>query len=353
MAEEGGDVAAEAKSLFSKKLGPLPVAVWVGAALLIYLYMKRRSGTGAAGQQTDPAGNVGTIDPATGYVYGTAGDTSGLAGSSGGSSFGGSSGSSGSGSTVAGQYADNNAWARAAINFLVGVGVDPTAANSAVTQYITSQALTIPQQAEVNLAIQSIGAPPVPPTPGTSPPPVVTPPDPGTVYASNPVTGLSVTDKTSTTISVVWNKVANATAYTVNYSGGQGAQSMTVSGTASTAVLTGLSPGTSYSINVQATPAKSGDPSASTSATTSAASSAAPSTPAPKMPDQSPTTIQGHTYRAVAGDTWTSIAKKVGLSEAALWAYNINPAHNTSAQIATLKQRGQGAVTPGETIRVP
>lgn len=271
--EEGaGD---SAKTFLSHKIGPLPVGIWMIAAGGIFWYMKgRKTSAGGPGAQTDPAGNVGTIDPKTGYVYGSSQDQSaqgaGFGGSGGG---GGSDGSTSSGSTVAGQYADNNAWARAAINFLVGVGVDPTVANSAVTQYITSQALNTDQQGAVNLAIQSIGAPPVPPTPGTSPPPVVIPPaGGGTVYAPAP-TGLAVTDKTGNTIGVRWNASTNATDYTVFWSSqGQPEVSMQVGSNATSATIPNLSPDTLYNIRVQANPAKPGGGSAQTSATTAGAS---------------------------------------------------------------------------------
>lgn len=310
--------AKEAGNFLTHKLGPLPVGVWMAAAVGIYLLVKGRAkASGGPGAQTDPAGNVGTIDPKTGYVYGSSQDQSGLGG--GGFDSGGGGGSSGtpapSGSTVAGQYADNNAWARAAINFLVGVGVDPTSANSAITQYITSQQLNTDQQGQVNLAIQSIGAPPTPPTPGTSPPPVVTPPGGGTVYATNPPTGLAVTDKSSASISVKWNKATNANAYTVAWSTGDGPeQQLTVPGTDAQAFINGLNPDTLYNIRVQATPAKPGAGSAQTSATTAVSlSGSAGSAPPPSsdphagqhlQPPQVATLVQGKTLRQYAQSTY-------------------------------------------------
>lgn len=276
----GEDAPVEGgKNFLTHKLGPLPVGVWMLAAGGIWWYVKGRGGSGAPGAQTDPAGNVGTIDPKTGYVYGSSQDQSAQGAGFGG---GGSGGSTSSGSTTAGQYADNNAWSRAAINFLVGVGVDPTEANSAVTQFVTSQGLTTQQQADVNLAIQSIGAPPVPPTPGNAPGPVVTPPGGGQVYATNPVTGLAVSSKSSNSVGLKWNKSTNANAYTVSWTGGGGGGgSQTVSGTAARTTIGGLAPDTRYDFTVQATPAKPGAGSATTSATTAGSPAAPEPAPAP------------------------------------------------------------------------
>jgi hypothetical protein len=75
-----------------KLFGKIPVwVVAVAAVGAYYWYTKYGPGkkTGAQGQTgTDPAGNTGTIDPATGFVYGSPEDLAVLAGSSGTSSAG-------------------------------------------------------------------------------------------------------------------------------------------------------------------------------------------------------------------------------------------------------------------------
>lgn len=274
-AEEGvahttGHAAKNGAAIFTKKVGPLPAYAWMAAAIVLYLYFKKRNAATAASgaanaTQTDASGTSGNIDPATGYVYGTTADTQALAADN--SSTGQTSG--GSGSTVAGQYATNQAWAEAAINYLVGLGIDPVEANSAVTQYVSSQILTTQQQADVNLAVQGIGGPPNPPTPGNAPPPVQTPPSPGATTASNPPTGFTVTSKTDTTATLSWNSVTNATAYVIGWSASSGTgASTTVGGTTLNTTVSGLSPNTAYTFSCQATPAKAGDPSATTTATT-------------------------------------------------------------------------------------
>lgn len=182
MAEEEAATAGLA-NLMKAKIGPVPLPVVgiVGLGFWWYLQRKSVAGTGsgsaAPNQQKDPAGNIGAIDPSTGYVYGTPEDTASLAAnnSSGGSSTG------ASGSTTAGQYTTDAAWSVAAINYLVGLGIDPTTANQAIGQFLSSQTLTPTQQGDVNLAVQGLGAPPEPPTPSTgNPNPITTPGGGGT-----------------------------------------------------------------------------------------------------------------------------------------------------------------------------
>lgn len=264
---------AESKGLdfgfLKQKLGPLPLGVWAAAALAIYLYLQHRNKTGAGGQQTDPAGNVGQINPNTGYVIGSPEDKAAQAGSSAPTSDTGSSGS-----TVAGKYEDNNAWGRAAVNLLVSIGVDPTQANEAVQQYLSSQTLTTQQQADVNMAIQALGPPPSLPGPtGTAPGPVANPPGSSggggqkpppktTTYAANPPHGLVVTRRTRTSISLKWNKVAHATGYTIRYGEKRPDEQHSATTPASKTSITigNLEPNSAYYFSVTADPAKRGAP---------------------------------------------------------------------------------------------
>lgn len=175
--EGAGKAAGKAGSFLTRKIGPLPMWVWLAAGLGIYLYFQHQqaatAATAATNQQTDPAGNVGSIDPATGYVFGTPEDLAALAADNGGTST--DSGTAGQSGTSGGQtYADNNSWGIAAINYLVGLGIDATTANQAVELYLSSQPLTTAQQADVNLAIGALGPPPSLPGPTTGSPPPVT-----------------------------------------------------------------------------------------------------------------------------------------------------------------------------------
>lgn len=181
---DADSVTKGAGNFLARKVGPLPLGIWLVAAAGIYYYYSRKqagaaagTGTSTPGSQTDPAGNVGYIDPSTGYVYGSPEDTAALQQASQNSTSG--SGASTS-SSVGTTYDTNDAWGRAAVNYLVGLGVDATTANQAITLYLSSQPLTANQQADVNLAIQALGAPPSLPGPANSnPPPVTTPPGGG------------------------------------------------------------------------------------------------------------------------------------------------------------------------------
>ncbi len=283
---EGGAGGGFKKAL-SKKLGPLPVVVWVAIFLGVYYYMAQKNKTGSVGTATDPAGNVGQINPATGYVFGSAEDQGALGSIS--SGLGTSSDSGSGGSTVGGQYTDNNAWAVAAINYLVSIGVDATSANTAITSFLSSQPITQQQQAEVNLAVQRLGAPPSPPEPGGSTPPVVTPPNTSTA-AANPPTGFVSTSVSSTAVGLKWNKTVNAKSYTIFWGTTPAVKDGRTTVTTAVGTATGLKPNTQYFFRVQANPTKNpvGDPFASLVRTT------AKQAPAPAKPATKPkTTVPG------------------------------------------------------------
>jgi len=163
-------------AFLTQKVGPLPLWVWLAAGGALWWYFQNKQSTAtaaAANQQTDPAGNIGSIDPASGYVYGTPEDLAALAANNAGTG----GGTAGQNATTGAQtYADNNAWGIAAVNYLVGLGIDGTTANQAVQNYLSSQPLTTAEQGDVNLAITALGAPPSLPGPvSTSPTPVTTP----------------------------------------------------------------------------------------------------------------------------------------------------------------------------------
>ena len=350
-APEGGGGGGGIKGTLMKKVGPIPLAAWIViAAVIIYYTRKKSSSGGSGGDQTDSAGNVGTINPATGYVYGSAEDAAAAGRSSG--SLGGSTdpGSTG-GSTVGGSYADNDAWAVAAINYLVSIGVDATSANAAITQFLGSQQLTPAQQADVNLVIQRLGAPPSAPTPGGSPPPIVNPPSAST-YATNPPPGFTTTSVGTTSIGVKWNAAVNAVSYTVSWGTSANASSGNTTVTTPAATVTGLKPNTLYYVRVQANPVKAGAGFASLSKTTAKASGGTtPTKPAPKPSDKTPT---AHKVTK-DGESYSSIAKQYGYKPGgvALWKYNYTSSPHSAEAKAKLKKQGANLLLHGQTVYVP
>ena len=263
--DEGGGGGNSLTEFAMRKVGPFPVIVYVVLFIGAWYYLEKRKSAAATASTstgttvaapstigTDPAGNTGEIDPETGYVYGSSEDLAALQQQT-------------TSTSSSGQYSDNNAWADAAINYLVGLGDDPTVANSAIEAYLASQSLTTAQQALVNSAVQALGAPPQPPSP-TNTTTVVAPPGGATTYATNPPTGLTASATTATSATLKWNAATNATGYTVvaTPSGTSSATPVTVTVSTPLATVPGLTPETSYSVTVQATPADDGAPSATT-----------------------------------------------------------------------------------------
>lgn len=260
MAEGDAAVSSGGKGLdfLKQKVGPLPLGVWLIAGIAIVLYIReKQSGGGLSSlfggsnasavpnQQTDPAGNIGTIDPATGYVYGTPEDLAALAANN--------ADTTNPTAPASATYADNAAWSEAAVNYLVGLGISPTEATNAIQLYLNGQTLTTQQQADVNEAIQALGAPP------TLPDAAPTSPTGGT-SATNPPTGVTVSAKTPTSLTVKWNKSANATGYDIQAGETKGSHKYGTSTGPNTtsATIGGLAANTNYFIQVQAKPAKAG-----------------------------------------------------------------------------------------------
>ena len=241
--------------LVKTKLGPLPVGAWaliVGVVFYLVLRQQKtaKAGTGTA---TDAAGNQGAIDPATGFVYGSPEDLASMHGVIGGGSGGGTSADTGTPSSGAKTYATNADWGRAAVNYLVGLGIDPTVATQAIGQYLASQTLDPTQQGNVNLAIQAMGPPP------QLPPPTQTNPTPVGTNATNPVTGLAIDPRSTSpaTLEIKWNASANAKDYSVSYGQTPDANTWTTDSPAGQPAVTigGLRAGTTYYFKVQAQPA--------------------------------------------------------------------------------------------------
>jgi hypothetical protein len=168
----GGGEGDDLKSLAMRKVGPLPLIAWAAIFIGVWYYIERKnsassSSSTTAGSSAATAGSAAAqTDPLTGYPYGSSEDLAALAAQQEANASSGSSDSSGT--TTSQTYTTNAAWGEAAINYLVGLGIDPTEANAAIEAYLNSQSLSTSQQADVNEAIQALGAPPQPPSPTTT-----------------------------------------------------------------------------------------------------------------------------------------------------------------------------------------
>lgn len=338
------------KEALGRKLGPLPAGVWIAIAIAVFYYMSKKQKGGTGALATDSAGNVGTIDPNTGYVSGSPQDRAALGNVSSGLGTGTEPGTTG-GATVSGQYADNNAWAVAAINYLVSIGVDATSANTAVTQFLSSQVLTSQQQGEINLAIQRLGAPPSPPEPGGNVPPIVTPPSSAT-YATNPPSGFTTSTVTASSIAAKWNAATNAVSYTMSWGTTPDAADGRTTVSTLSATATGLKANTLYHVRVQANPVKDSSAGfASLTATTPKAAGPTP-TPTPKPTAKPPIAV---VVRQGSGDSYSSIGAShhyKGTGEQ-LWVYNYTSSPHSAEAKAKLKAQGKNRLYGGQTVYVP
>lgn len=260
MAEEAA--AGKGLDFLKNKVGPLPLGVWmvIGLGVFLYVQHKQAPAAGSKGGATDAAGNTGPIDPASGFVYGSPEDLASLHGVIGGGSGGGTDTSAnGSGNANGAKtYTTNADWGRAAVNYLTGLGIDPTVATQSIGQFLSSQTMTDTQQGNVNLAIQALGPPP------QLPPPTQNNPTPVGTNATNPVTGVTIDPRSSgpTTLEVKWNAAANVRQYIISYGLTPDANTWTTDAPAGQPSITigRLLPGTTYHFKVQATPAASGAP---------------------------------------------------------------------------------------------
>lgn len=161
----------------------------------------------------------------------------------------------------------NVQWSRLAFDEIVALGDDPTLVTNALTKYLSGSTLSAAEQAVVNQALQTFGAPPegLLPVATTSPStPVGT--SGGVASASlKAPSGFVITGETPTSSTVVFNPVAGAASYNV-YEGA----SVVASSAHPPIIITGLSRGTKHTFTVAAVSASGtvGPKSAPFSATT-------------------------------------------------------------------------------------
>lgn len=245
------------------KVGPVPkrVLVGVGVAVAGYLgWRYYRSGSGA--ESVDPgaqdpgyedAGTIPSVDGATDW-------------------YGAGSSSSGDVTSSTQQPLTTNAqWSQYARDQLLSADVaSGQAISEALGNYLAGRPLTSSQQTIVQAAIAYAGYPPV----GTH---VVVPG--GDTEIKVAPTGLKVTGRSATSITLSWAGVAGAAFYDV-YRSGAGANAVRSNATAAT--IAGLQPNTSYTFQVAAVSGAgvAGPKSSSVSGRTATVTLARPATPA-------------------------------------------------------------------------
>lgn len=204
------------------------VVIFGGIAAVGYIAY-RWMNKGSSGSDNTPATTGGTDAP---VAEGTAGSNVG------GSENVGNSGNNGTTITT------NDVWYDTAVTRLANAGWDSATVQSALGDFVTGQKLTEDEAKIVRAAVGAMGGyPPNGPTTIT----VI----PGVTDASKLAapTGLKVTAHTDTTATLTWNAVTGAKQYRVYRSGA--AQNVGGS-TDTTAVISGLQPGTKYTLYVAA-----------------------------------------------------------------------------------------------------
>lgn len=137
------------------------------------------------------------------------------------------------------QVTTNAAWTQAATEYLLSLGYNPVSVSSALGKFLARQPLGSVEQDITRAALASQGEPPQ----GS---PWVIIPEQGAAVAVGAVSNLHQTAATSTSVTLGWGAATNATSYRVSRSGGGVA---THTGTTHTS--SNLTPGTSYTFQVQ------------------------------------------------------------------------------------------------------
>ena len=253
--KSGGKISI-GKVKLSKNAVMLGAATGVG--IIAYAYYMRGRGGGdipaGDGSSFDP-----NIDPATGIPYsdeyGGGGGTGGYSGLGIYDPVTGQYLGNGYGSSVVTGVSTNAAWTQACVAYLVSVGYEGMAVNSALGKVLSGQAVTQDELNIFNAATAAQGHPPQGyPTikmasgqpGGTTNPPGANLPAP---------TGFHVDRVTRSTAIVDWNDVKNATGYRLYLNG---AVRYANHPAYSLASYSGLKPNTSYRLEVRAIGADGG-----------------------------------------------------------------------------------------------
>jgi hypothetical protein len=164
--------------------------------------------------------------------------------------------------TGPGTFTSNGQWTQYVTDYLVNtLGLPASNVSAALGAYIEGHPVT---DAQISIIDQAIAAGDKPPVPGVNGNP------PGFVHvgvigggtgtvAHNPVTGLKVVKKTSTSVEIDWNKSSGAKSYLVTvFQGTRIIRRNTVNVPNSRLTVSGLHPNTPYKFRVRAQPGGTG-----------------------------------------------------------------------------------------------
>lgn len=260
------------------------VYVGVGIVLVAGVYYYRKNKASAASQASVNAAGSTSIDPATGYPYGSAEDAAALQsqgnyqspvaqGGYGYTGYAGGSGSGNFGQGAPGSFVSNADWAQYVESYEINtMGADAPTVGNVIGKYLTGQPLTSDAMISVVQSAIAIGGYPPVSGPGGYPPsyktsnstapipPGTTPPPKGTKPAgaiSNLVGSVS-----GTTAKITWNTVpkpANGYSYVMSEVTGAIFKKGQLSQFATSISIPGLKHGTTYNFGIQALPGGAGD----------------------------------------------------------------------------------------------
>lgn len=139
--------AKAAPAALSKKVGPLPVGAWIGilAAGLLIAYVVNSRGSGGGSQQALQVAGDGTLGPGS---------------ETGNGSVGGWLYQQATAAVAAKTYTSNEAWGRAAIQYLIGQGYDAALADTAIRNYLGGKPITTQTRPLITAALEGLGPTP-------------------------------------------------------------------------------------------------------------------------------------------------------------------------------------------------
>jgi hypothetical protein len=197
------------------------VAGGIGAVIIgVVWYRSRNSSSTDSGATTDAT----SIDPATGYAYGSPDDAAALAANAGYQTPGGYGGGFSDLAPSPQQpqgFTSNQAWKQAADDYLINtVNLDALQVSDALGRYLVGDTATPAQRGIIQQAIASEGYPPVP-GPNGYPPAIRDVPTSPTPVSKTPLATprLSIGAHRAGLAAIIWTAIPHATEYHVYRNG--------------------------------------------------------------------------------------------------------------------------------------